>query len=255
MKLIIKNLEFRYRSDSVLEDICLELAESEILGIVGVNGSGKSTLIKCIARLLNPNAGAILVDGTDIKDLSIAAMAQKAGYVPQSSRHSFSVTVFDAVLMGRRPHLNWRCKEEDYDKILEILHMLNIEDLALRDINELSGGEQQKVCIARALAQEPEILLLDEPTSNLDIRHQLEVLDTLRAISSEKKVSMIMAIHDLNLAVRYTDRMALMKDRKIFAAGNFSSVLTKETIRHVFGVETEIYRNNGTTHIISLHPA
>ncbi|RLG25115.1 ABC transporter ATP-binding protein, partial [Methanosarcinales archaeon] len=173
MKLKVKEMEFSYASTPVLENVCMELAPSEILGIVGPNGAGKSTLLRCIDRILKPQRGSILLDGQEIKEMSRMEIARRMGYVPQTSTRVFPATVFDTVLMGRRPHLGWRSNEQDVEKVLEVLKLLDIVEFALRDFNEISGGQQQKVLIARALAQEADVLLLDEPTSNLDIRHQL----------------------------------------------------------------------------------
>jgi len=252
MKLKVKEVEFSYASVLVLKDICLELAASEMLGVVGPNGAGKSTLLRCIDRILKPQRGDILLDGQDIKEMHLMELARKMGYIPQTTSQIFPATVFDTVLMGRRPHLGWRSSEKDAEKVLEMLQMLDIEEFAMRDINELSGGQQQKVFIARALTQEPEILLLDEPTSNLDIRHQLEVMDIIKNIVREKRISAIMAIHDLNLASRYADRIVMMNSGKIFAAGNPVSVLTPDNIKWVYGVEAEVNNNNGKPYIVPI---
>lgn len=258
MKLKVKGLEFGYTSMPVLADVCLELAQSEMLGIVGPNGAGKSTLIRCINRILNPQSGRILMDENDIKKMDRIELAKKMGYIPQTASQIFPTTVFDAILLGRRPHIGWRSGEEDHEKVLDVLELLNIEDLAMRDIKELSGGQQQRVFIARALAQEPEVLLLDEPTSNLDIRHQLEVMEIIKDLVAKEGISAIMAIHDLNLASRYTDRVLIMKEGKIFDAGSPSNVLTAENIRSVYGVEAEVISrvdsNGGRPYIVPIRP-
>ncbi|MCK5109025.1 MAG: ABC transporter ATP-binding protein, partial [Methanosarcinales archaeon] len=173
VRLQIKDLVFSYGSTRILDRITMELGSSEVLGIVGPNGAGKSTLIRCIDQILVPEHGTVLLDGQDMKTMSRMEIAKRIGYVPQSVSTVFPATVFDTVLMGRRPHLGWRSSEEDIDMVLEVLTMLKIKHLAMRDFNEISGGQQQKVLIARALAQDSGIILLDEPTSNLDIKHQL----------------------------------------------------------------------------------
>lgn len=258
MKLKVKGLEFGYTSMPVLADVCLELAQSEMLGIVGPNGAGKSTLIRCINRILNPQRGRILLDENDIKKMDRIGLARKMGYIPQTASQIFPTTVFDAILMGRRPHIGWRSSEEDNEKVLDVLELLDIEDLAMRDIKELSGGQQQRVFIARALAQEPEVLLLDEPTSNLDIRHQLEVMEIIKDLVVKEGISAIMAIHDLNLASKYTDRVIIMKEGKIFDAGSPSNVLTPENIRSVYSVEAEVINrvdsNGGRPYIVPIRP-
>ena len=252
MKLKIKDVVFAYSSVPVLDSICLELAPAEVLGIVGPNGAGKSTLIRCIDNILRPQRGSIFLDGREIRKMSRMEIARRIGYVPQSSAHTFPTTVFDAVLMGRRPHTSWRSSEQDVDKVVEILELLEIADFALRDFSELSGGEQQKVLLARALAQEADVLLLDEPTANLDIRHQLEVMDIIKNLVREWGVSAVMAIHDLNLASRYADRVVMLNGGKILAAGDPVSVFTPENIAHVYGVEALVKNEGGIPYVVPL---
>ena len=254
MKLKIKDLEFSYGSVPILKDVCLELASSEILGIVGPNGAGKSTLMRCINRILKPNGGSILLDGQEVKEMSRMEIARHMGYVPQTSTSVFPASVFDTVLMGRRPRIGWRSSEGDVEKVLEILKLLGIEQFALRDFNEISGGQQQKVVIARALAQEPDVLLLDEPTSNLDIRHQLEAMDIIKKLVKETGISAITAIHDLNLASRYSDRVIMLNGGSIFDVGNPASVLNPENIKHVYGVEAVVRNENGRPYIVPIRP-
>ncbi len=235
MKLKVKNVEFGYNSTLVLEGVSMDLDSSEIIGIVGPNGAGKSTLIRCIDRILTPRGGTILLDENDISNMTRMEIAKRMGYVPQTTTRVFPATVFDTVLMGRRPHLGWKSSDADVDKVLEILELLGIMEFAMRDFNEISGGQQQKVLIARALAQEADIPLLDEPTSNLDIRHQLEVMEIMTNIVHRKKISAVMAIHDLNLATRYTTRILMLNGGRIFAVGDPESVLTAENIRRAYG--------------------
>ena len=254
MRLKVNNIEFAYNSTPVLENISMELDRSEILGIVGPNGTGKSTLIRCIDRILKPRQGSILLDEHDITKMNRMEIAKKMGYVPQSTTRVFPASVIDTVLMGRRPHLGWKSSEEDLDKVLEILELLGIVEFAMRDFNEISGGQQQKVLIARALAQEADILLLDEPTSNLDIRHQLEVMEIMTDVVRKNGISAVMAIHDLNLASRYTDRILMMNEGRIFAAGDPASVLTVENIRQVYGVEVLVKSDGERPYIIPIKP-
>ena len=254
MKLKVKDVEFSYASTSILKNICMELAPAEVLGIVGPNGAGKSTLLRCIDRILKPQRGSILLDEREIKRMSLMEIARRMGYVPQTSSRVFPATVFDTVLMGRRPHIGWRSSEKDNEKVLEALKLLEIEQFALRDFNELSGGQQQKVLIARALAQEADVLLLDEPTSNLDIRHQLEAMDIIKKLVKEKGISAIMAIHDLNLGSRYSDRVIMLNGGTIIDAGNPSSVLTPENIKQVYGVEAVVRNESGRPYIVPISP-
>ncbi len=255
VKLRIMGVEFSYGSEAVLKGVSIEIPQGEMLSIIGPNGAGKTTLLRCINRILKPRKGVIMVNGKSIEGISRREIARKMGYVPQSTHQVFPNTVFDVILMGRRPHFAWKCNEKDIEKVLETLKMLGIENLAMRDITELSGGQQQKVFIARALAQEPEILLLDEPTSNLDIKHQLEVMNIIKSITNEKGITAIMAIHDLNLASRYADRVIMMHEGRIFAAGSPEEVLTPENIREVYGVEAEVLcGKDGKPLILPLRP-
>ena len=254
MKLRISDLVFSYGDSPILKEICMDLDSSQILGIVGPNGSGKSTLIRCIDRILKPSKGSILLDGVEIEKMRQMEIARRLGYVPQNAPRAFPVTVFDAVLMGRRPHLGWSSGEKDRQKVVDALKWMNIEDLALREFNELSGGEQQRVLIARALAQEAGVLLLDEPTSNLDIRHQLEVMEIMKKLVAEKGLSAVIAIHDLNLASRYAHRVVMMKKGVVFATGEPASVFTRENIASVYEVESLVEKKNGTLYIVPQRP-
>ena len=254
MKLKIKDVEFSYASTPILKNVCMELQPSEVLGIVGPNGAGKSTLLRCIDRILKPQRGSILLDGQEVKDMSRMEIARRLGYVPQTSTRVFPATVFDTVLMGRRPHLGWRSNEKDVEKVLEILKLLGIMEFALRDFNEISGGQQQKVLIARALAQEAGVLLLDEPTSNLDIKHQLEAMDIIKKLVKETGISAVMAIHDLNLGSRYSDRIIMLNSGSIFDAGSPSSVLNPENIKQVYGVEAVVREEAGRPYIVPMKP-
>ena len=251
MRLQIRNLRFSYGSADILKNINLELNSSEVLGIVGPNGTGKSTLLRCIDRILIPE-GEVLLDGQEISGMSRVEIAKRIGYVPQSMTGVFPATVFDMVLLGRRPHLSWRSSEEDIDKVLEMLDLMDIKDLAMRNFNETSGGQQQKVLIARALAQDVDILLLDEPTSNLDIKHQLEVMEILTELSKTKGISVMMAIHDLNLASRYSDRIIMLNGGGIRDEGDPASVLTAENIRSVYGVDVVVRNEDGKPYMIPM---
>jgi len=239
VNITIKNLTFGYNGSMILDGLNLVVEDSEVLGLVGPNGSGKTTLIKCIDKILKPK-GSILIDGRDIDTISRTELAKRLGYVPQSSSTPLATTVFDTVLMGRRPHISWRVSDSDLDKVADILGLLHLENLAMRDFSQLSGGQKQKVLIARALAQEPEVLLLDEPTSSLDMKHQLEVMETIASLVKEKKISAVMALHDLNLASMFVDKLAILKGGKIYAAGEPADLLNAKNIRDVYGVEAVV---------------
>jgi iron complex transport system ATP-binding protein len=240
MKLTINKLSFNYTGIQVLKDVELEVGLGEMLSIVGPNGSGKSTLLKCINRILKTKQNTVLIDGKDTSKLNLKELSKIMGYVPQSSTSTFAFTVFDVVLMGRKPYIHWKLSERDNEIVAEMLDFLGIGELAMRYFNELSGGEQQKVIVARALAQQPQILLLDEPTSSLDIKHQLEILCMLRSLTQSKERSVIVTMHDLNLASRFSDRMIMLKQGKIFASGTPESVLTEENIEKVYGISCKV---------------
>ncbi len=251
VNITIKSLTFGYNGSMILDGLNLVVEDSEVLGLVGPNGSGKTTLIKCIDKILKPK-GSILIDGRDIDTVSRTDLAKRLGYVPQSSSTPLATTVFDTVLMGRRPHISWRVSDSDLDKVADILELLHLEYLAMRDFSQLSGGQKQKVLIARALAQEPEVLLLDEPTSSLDMKHQLEVMETISSLVKEKKISAVMALHDLNLASMFVDKLAILKGGKIYAAGEPIDLLNAKNIRDVYGVEAVVMNNLDRPYIVPL---
>jgi iron complex transport system ATP-binding protein len=240
IKLQAKDIIFGYTSKRILEDVNFEIAPSKLVTIVGPNGSGKSTLIKCIDRIMAPQGGSILIDRKDLTKMNRMDMAKYLSYVPQSSVRIFPTNVFDTILMGRRPHIGWLGSDKDEGKVWEVLRLLDIENLAMSSFGELSGGQQQKVLIARAMVQEAEVMLLDEPTSNLDIWHQLDVMNIIRDVVKKKEITAIMALHDLNLASYYSDRIIMMNKGKIVAAGDPQSVITEENIASVYKVEAAV---------------
>jgi iron complex transport system ATP-binding protein len=237
LKLTINKLSFNYGTFQVLKGVELEMELGEMLSIVGPNGSGKSTLLRCINRILKPKQDTVLIDGKDASRVSIKELSKIMGYVPQSSTSTFPFTVFDVVLMGRAPYISWNLSERDTEIVAEMLDFLGIGDLAMRHYNELSGGEQQKVIIARALAQQPQILLLDEPTSSLDIKHQMEILCILKSLAQSKERLVIVSMHDLNLASRFSDSMVMLKQGCIYAVGTPEDVLTEKNIEAVYGIK------------------
>lgn len=255
MNITVQDLTFSYRSTPTLNRVSMQLCDAEVLGMVGPNGSGKTTLLKCINKILEPKQGKILLGDQAINKMSRLEVAKQLGYVPQSTLNTNEVTsVFEMVLIGRRPHVTWQSSKTDEDKVWEALKTLNVEHLAMRNFYELSGGEQQRVLVARSLAQEAKVLLLDEPTSNLDIRHQLEVMDLTRKLVLKEKLSAVIAIHDLNLAARYCDKIVMMKEGKVFAAGKVSDVLTVQNIGLAYGVEVEIGYCKSNPYIIPIAP-
>ena len=252
MKVTISGLEFGYSSSPVLKDVNLEVNGPQLISIIGPNGVGKSTLIHCINKILSPTKGVVMINGEDVNEISIKEMAKKGGYVPYATSDAFPLSVVDTVLMGRHPHSGWKSLDHDLDVVYSTLKLINIEHLAMRSFDELSAGQHQKVMLARGLVQEPEVLLLDEPTSNLDIKHQMEVTRILRNLSQEKGILIIMISHDLNIAAKYSDNMVMLSNGSIYAVGTPKEVLTKENIKAVYGVDSEIIESHGRPHIIML---
>jgi iron complex transport system ATP-binding protein len=244
-------LFFSYSDIDVLRGIDLQIDEAEILSIIGPNGSGKSTLIKCIDCLNLPRSGRVLLDGIDARKMGGNDVAKRLGYVPQSSSHTYSITVFDTVLMGRRPYSTWRGSRDDIDRVSQIIERMDLSKIALKDYNCLSGGQQQRVLIARALAQDPKALLLDEPTSALDIAHQLELMDIIHDLAEERGITVVMILHDLNLASKYADRIVLLDQGKVRAEGSARDVLTKDNMADVYGIEALVTETRGE---ISIQP-
>ena len=250
MKIKIDDLEFSYSSTPVLKDITLELDGPKFVSILGPNGVGKSTFIHCINKILTPTGGSVYIDDLDVKDISIKEIAKSIGYVPYSSNDTFSLTVVDTVLMGRHPHSKWNSLKDDLVIVYDTLKLLGIRKLAMRRFNELSAGQHQKVMLARGLVQEPKILLLDEPTSNLDVRHQLDVTKILKRMSDEKQILIIMISHDINIAAKFSDEIIMMHDGSVYAVGKPEDVITEDNLRVVYGVESEVVNDDGRPHII-----
>ncbi|MEA4906396.1 MAG: ABC transporter ATP-binding protein [Anaerolineaceae bacterium] len=238
MILSVQGIQFHYPGHPVLDEASFSVEKGEVLAVLGTNGTGKTTLLKCINRILHPAAGAVWIDDQPLTTLSRNALAQRIGYVEQQ-RSGMRCTVFNAVLLGRKPYIRWDITQADMAIVSQALDTLGLADYALRFLDELSGGELQKVVIARALAQEPDLLLMDEPTSSLDLKNQLEVLHLVRQITRERGIAAVVAMHDLNLALRFADRFLLLKDRRIYAAGG-PEVMTAENIETVYAVPVVI---------------
>ncbi len=250
LKINIEGLEFSYSSTPVLRDITLNLDGPKFVSILGPNGVGKSTFIHCINKILTPTGGSVFIDDLDVKEIPIKEIAKNIGYVPYSSNDTFSLTVVDTVLMGRHPHSKWNSMKEDLAIVYDTLKLLGISKLAMRRFNELSAGQHQKVMLARGLVQEPKILLLDEPTSNLDVRHQLDVTKILKRMSEEKQILIIMISHDINIAAKFSDEIIMMHEGSIYAVGKPEDVITSDNLRVVYGVESDVVDDEGRPHII-----
>ena len=240
----IKNLTYRYKGGpDVLQDVSFTAEPGQFLAILGNNGVGKSTLLKCFNHILKPDAGEVILDGKDLLSMRARDVAQRVAFVSQNAP-STQMTVHDVVMLGRRPYMKWGFTEQDHHIVHDAMHRLDVEDMRGRFLNQLSGGEKQKVMLARALAQQPKVLLLDEPTSALDIQNQYHVLQLVRDICHNDRITAIIVIHDLNLALRFCDRFLLLKDGQVFRHGD-RSVLDSEALLQVYGVHAKVVEVEG----------
>jgi len=246
----VENVSFSYSSRPVLRDIRFKVERGEILVILGPNGVGKTTLLKCMNAILRPHAGTVFVDGQNVLSLDSLEIARLIGYVAQYTERC-RLTVFDAILMGRHPYVSWKVSKKDLTTVDAAVKLLGLDHLALRYIDQLSGGELQKVALARALVQEPNLLLLDEPTSNLDLKNQIEILNLLRRVVREHNISAVMTMHDLNRALRYADKYLFLKEGMIFSAGKVREV-TAEMVHAVYGLPVAIYHFGGNPVVMPL---
>lgn len=244
----IKNISFSYGKTPVLSDVSFTAEAGECVGILGNNGAGKSTLITCINRIHTPSGGEVCIDGKDVRSMNRNELARSIAYVAQRNEMNHA-TVFDCVLLGRKPYIQWGAGQEDLDLCAEMIHLVGLEDLQLRSVDELSGGELQKVMLARALVQEPKVLLLDEPTSNLDPKNQYEMMALVHQLAKERGLTVLIVIHDLNLAIRYCDRFLFLKDSGVYAYGG-REVMTPEIIEAVYGMHVHLETYMGIPVII-----
>lgn len=242
----IENVECRYGSTRVLENLSFEANRGDFIGLIGPNGSGKTTLLRSISSVLKPYVGTVFLDGRDVYSLKTKEVAKNVAVVPQdTSPSTFLFSALEIVLMGRTPHLKWLESEGERDHAIaeRAMKFTNTWHLADRLFTELSGGEKQRVIIARALTQEPKVLLLDEPTSHLDINYQVEILDLIKKLREERKLTIIAVFHDLNLAARYCDYLILLNQGEIESIGAPEAVLTPENIKRVYHAEVLVKRH------------
>lgn len=247
----LMGLSFQYKTQPVFQDVTLSAKGGQILSLVGPNGAGKTTLLKCINRLHTPSAGKIHVNGKDVHDMTRLELARKVAYVPQFDQAKFPISVFDAVMLGRRPHLEWRATQKDLDAVFDILCRMDIDNLANKSLDQMSGGERQKVMLAKAIVQEPDVLLLDEPTTFLDMGYQLKIMQFVRDLVDQQQICAVITTHELNYALHYSDSIAILKDGKIIANGA-PEMVTSETIREVYGVEANIRQENGRPFLVPI---
>lgn len=238
----VKDLSVGYGQRLVLENVSTHIPRGKVTSIIGPNGCGKSTLLKTMARLLGAQSGSVLLDDEPIESIKPKALARVLGLLPQSPTAPEGITVLDLVMRGRQPHQNFfgRVSTEDINAVDQALAATRLTSMEQRAVNELSGGQRQRAWIALALAQNTDILLLDEPTTYLDIAHQLDVLDLLAERNTEKGTTIAMVLHDINLAARYSDHLIVMKAGSIVAEGTPADVMTAEVLQEVFGIRCEL---------------
>lgn len=246
----VSGLSFAYGSREILKEVEFQLNDGELLAILGPNGAGKTTLLKCLNAIIRPQRGNIQIDHRDLHQMRPNEVALAIGYVPQRIDRA-QLTVFDAVLLGRRPYIRWRAKESDLKIVESALRHLGLETMALRHLDHLSGGELQKVAIARALVQEPALLLFDEPTSALDLKSQIEVLEMIRSVVTGHKIGAIMTMHDLNTALRYANKFLFLKQGEVRAFCDRDQV-TAEIIADVYDVSVQIENVGGCPVVVPL---
>lgn len=246
----VNGINFAYRSKSVLNDVSFTVNADDLVSVLGPNGVGKTTLIKCINKVLTPKTGSVQIEGSDLHSMSKKDIAKNIGYVAQKSETS-KTTVFDSVLLGRKPHFEWDVTEKDIRLAGRVLRLLGLDGLALKYIDEISGGEYQLVQIARVLVQQPKVILLDEPTSSLDLSNQHMIMHLIRNIVKKNHMAAVMIIHDLNLAIRHSDKFIMMKEGKVYSAGSHE-IITPENIKAVYNIEAYVESVRGIPVVIPI---
>ncbi len=248
MILDVKDINFSYGERQVLKDISFEAVENTVVSILGSNGAGKTTLLKCLSKLHKPNSGSVFVGGKDVLSLDGREMAKNIGFVPQTVPVS-RMTVFDSVLIGRKPHFEITASKKDLSITSDVIDALGLSHLSLRYLNEISGGEFQKVQIARALVQEPKVLILDEPTNNLDITNQHVTMHMVEDAVRSRGMCTIMTMHDINLAIHYSDKFLFLSGGEVAAYGGMD-VIDEELIKKVYGIDADVLRHRGVPFVV-----
>ena len=251
-----REIKYRYSTDWLLNGLSLSVDQGEIAGLIGPNGSGKTTILKLVSKVLKQEDGSIWLMGRDIASMKQREIARVMAVVPQGTSIAFPFTVREIVLMGRSPHLGLLQMERESDLRIadNAMALTDTLEFADRGIDELSGGERQRVIIARALAQEPKVMLLDEPTSYLDINHQVEIFDLIKRLNSERDLTVVIVLHDLNMAAEYCDRLILLKDGRVYKDGSPVEVITEANIREVYEANVVVSDNaiTGAPHIVPI---
>ncbi|MEL9909249.1 MAG: ABC transporter ATP-binding protein [Desulfurococcus sp.] len=236
----VADVDVRYDGTRALEDVSIDIYEGEVVAVVGPNGSGKTTLLKTVDGILRPTKGSVYIDMKNILMIPRRELAKKISLVTQFTYVTPGVKVVDFVLTGRRPHIDFAPTRRDLEISMNVLRAVRADSLAERDLTELSSGEFQRVLIARALAAEPKVLLLDEPTSNLDLLFQIEILNLIKSLSVDKRLTVMMSLHDLTQAYRFSDKVVVLKNGRVYAVGEPDKVLSEEIIEKVYGVKVRV---------------
>lgn len=234
----IKDISFSYPDADILKGVGFTAESGEVVGLLGNNGAGKSTLVTCLNRIRKPKTGELFIDGKNAFQMGRNELARTVSYVAQKNELTHS-TVFDCVLLGRKPYIKWSVSQEDLDICQKIMERVGLTDFAMRYMDQLSGGELQKVMLARALVAQPKLLLLDEPTSNLDPRNQYEMMALVRELAKEQSFTVITVIHDLNLALRFCDKFYFLKEGRGYSYGGMETV-TDKTLEAVYGIRAQV---------------
>lgn len=251
MNICIENLSFSYRKNSVLRKVSLEIPSGSLCVLMGANGAGKTTLLKSINGILKPQSGRVFADNVDILALHPRQRARIIGYVPQNAHTGESgLNVMETVLSGRVPHMRGKLSSQDREIAEQAIEEMALSDYALHPLSQLSGGERQRVFIARAIAQQPKVMLMDEPTSNLDMHFQQDVMERMRMMASRQGMTVVTILHDLNLAIAYADQAVLLKDGGVYASGEPHALLDKENILDIFRVEMDFAAFNGVQYAV-----
>ena len=242
----VKDLSFAYKNKKILENLTFSVQPNQFVAVLGINGAGKSTLIKCLNKIINFDSGSVKVCNNPLSDTSIMDLSKLVAYVPQSVSTGFSMDVYDVILLGRRPYIGWRIGKQDREIVQSVIMRLGLSEFIFRKFHTLSGGEQQRVIIAKAIVQNPTLYLFDEPTSNLDLSSQFEILQEIKNLVDDKTgiCSALVAMHDINLAAKFADKIMIIDDNSIYCYDTPYTALSRETISKVYGVAVDVLYPN-----------
>lgn len=256
-RLEAEQVTFRYTRQVIIDGVSLELRSGELMALLGANGAGKTTFLRLIAQQIKPESGTVSIDDTDLAKLSRRKLAQQIAMMPQHENRGSMLTVQDVVALGRMPHSGWfmPLSNNDNNRVNEAIKVTGLESLRQRSVLELSGGEWRRMILARAIAQDASVLILDEPIAGLDLKYQYEVLDQVRRLTKQNQLITVVTLHDLNIAAMFADRVAILHEGKLLATGTADEVMTNEVIRKAFGVEVTVLKHPelGTPLIIPRH--